>query len=132
MRYPYSDDYPFIPDCWRVQDRARWVNPNQRITKQESPYGYSEFFHWGGHHTIAGCDAVYSDRLWQWNYEKMRTLCNALGKRFEQCSDVEMSRFLSAYWDKPVVATACAEGCNISNGYPYYILWFRDAKEPKP
>jgi hypothetical protein len=109
----------------------RWVDPQRRISKRESPYGYSEFFHWGGHGTTSGCEAVYSDRLWQWDYKKMKALCDALGKRFEQCSQSELSEFLSSYWGKPVVATALAEGCNISNGYPYFIMWYRGTEEGK-
>jgi hypothetical protein len=43
-----------------------------------------------------------------------------------------MTSFLTAYFGKPTTAHAMAWGCNVGNGYPYWIVWFsHDAAENK-
>lgn len=108
-----------------LRDNSRWVDPRRTTTKEESPYGYSEFFHFGNRDIIMKASgADYSDRLWQWNRPKMEACQKELGKRWELASKAELSKMISAYYDKPMQVIALAEGCNISNGYPYYILWY--------
>jgi hypothetical protein len=107
-----------------------WVHPDRpdNRTKQQSPYAYSPFYHW----REAGSDkdtSAYSDRLAQWKHDEWRAACGKLPPgQFQYQTPDALSALMSEYEGKPVRVTALAEGCNVSNGYPYYIFWWRDAK----
>lgn len=114
----------------RVNDGVDWVNPErERRHKYEYPYSYSEYYIWRNGNPSNADDAVYSDRLYEWDYEKHVTAWKVVGKRFDQMSRAELSKYLSAYFDKPIQAMAMAEGCNVSNGYPYWIFWYNFVEE---
>lgn len=145
------DRWEWEGDCWidrdgrprRFRERgpgAGWVNPDrENRTKSESPYAYSEYFvfrHGGrrdGYSWNFGKDthADYSDRLWQWDYEKARKACEGIEGRMTHWGPDSASKFLSAYYGRPIECLALAEGCNPSSGYPYWIFWYRHA-EVKP
>lgn len=112
--------------------RYRWVEPGRgNRTKEKHPYGYSEHYLWG--ERTDDSSAVYSDRLSQWDSEKSRAALAAvadLGCRYGYWGSLGTSQYLSAYFGRPVDAVAVAEGCNVSNGYPYHIFWFRETVAP--
>lgn len=107
---------------------AGWVEPDRpdNRTQQQSPYGYSPFYHW----REAGCEkdtCAYDDRMRQWDSEKWDRACALLPPgRFETQANAALDKMMSEYCGKPVQVTALAEGCNVSNGYPYYVFWWRD------
>jgi hypothetical protein len=107
--------------------KAGWVNPHQENrTKSQSPYAYSEFYHWKAEDfDPKTCSADYSDRLSQWDSIKYRAAWSLNKKRFEYYSPEECSKFLTEYYGKPIEATALVEGCNPSNGYEYYIFFYK-------
>lgn len=110
-----------------------WVDPHgARRTKQSHPYTYDEFFLWGNRETKAGANGLYSDRIFQYDYDKA-TSCwrrHCGDRRWANLDHKVLSAFLSDYLGKPVKAVALAEGCNQGNGYPYWVVWFNDV-EPK-
>lgn len=116
-------------------DDARWVDPTRRRTKQELPYGYDEFFIFGDRETVkVARHAVYSDRMSQWDYDKFWAAYEEHLKGcggFPSAGQKSMSAFMSRYYDRPITVLALAEGCNISNGYPYWIIWFDDPELDK-
>ena len=116
-------------------DDSRWVDPRRRDDKGTHPYSYSEFFHWGSRKDIEEADdGLYSDRIFQWDHEKASECWKKhIRGRWEHATPKEISAFLSEYLERPVVATALAEGCNASNGYPYFIVWLKylDGKKKK-
>ncbi len=79
----------------------------------------------GGKVTTPHDDAVYSDRLYQWDQAAARKADAKYKMRFSVMGQKQVSDWLSIYFGYPVVCTALAEGCNRSNGYPYNILWFK-------
>jgi len=105
-----------------------WVNPRYTKGKTSNPYSYSEFYLARSVPVadVKKYDGVYSDRLQEWNREKFEEAGKPFQKRFDQFSLKDCSAFLTAYYGKPVTAVALAEGCNVSNGYPYWIFWFKD------
>jgi len=109
--------------------RYRFVDPNtENRTKEEWPYSYSPYYLWG--QSEKGCDAVYSDRMAQWDNDKAKAALAAvadLNCRYGYWGQEGTSKYLTAYFGKPTEAVAAAEGCNVSSGYPYWIFWFRDA-----
>lgn len=119
----YPDDYSHPDIGW---SRYHWVDPRNRRTKEEYPYAYSAHYLWGEAGPMDA--AVYSDRLSQWGHDKY---LNALGdlskKHFRNFSPKDCSDFLSRYMDKPIECIALAEECNVGNGYPLWIFWYRDA-----
>lgn len=124
-RIYYSDEFGFGRQS---RDDSRWVNPSRRRTKQEAPYGYDEFFIYGDREIVKTADdALYSDRIWQWDHEKaIRLWKQHVDARWNNSGQRQHSAFMSAYLDKQVEVIALAEGCNISNGYPYWIVWLKN------
>lgn len=110
----------------------RWVDPSrENRTKADWPYSYSDHYLWG----TGGKDdhAVYSDRLHQWSQDNWNRAWAAVGrKRFDQFTQDDADKFVSAYYEKPIKVTAIAEGCNVSSGYPYWILWFHNSTLTTP
>lgn len=112
------------------QPDEHWVDPNRTDGKRTHPYSYSEFYLWGyAAGKEASTDAVYSDRLAQWGREKFERCFRevAPNKGWDRMSSAEVSKWLTSYFGRPITATAVAEGCNVSSGYPYWIIWFREA-----
>lgn len=106
----------------------RWVNNRaDNCTKEDWPYSYSEHYLVGTKRK--GDDAVYSDRLQQWDHVSFSRAWDRTGsytKSLRKASD-----FLTTYFNRPIEVSAVAEGCNASNGYPYWIIWFRDLARPR-
>lgn len=104
-----------------------WVDPaGQRRAKATHPYSYDPFFLLKSG-DVRNAESVYSDRLAQWDFDAYRAACTAIGKRLDQCSLREVSKFMAAYFgDRKINAIALAEGCNQSSGNPYWIIWFRE------
>lgn len=143
-RWNYDYD-PYGPRSFGgvpYRDDSKWVDPRNTKEKWDNPYSYSEFFIFGNRQIIKekGVHGIYSDRVHEWwyqggkehkQYEKL--WMRYVGKRYENASAEELSKFFTAYnkilWpkqnkNKTVKVVALAEGCNISNGYPYWIIWY--------
>lgn len=74
-----------------------------------------------------GLDYVYSDRLWQWDYDKSEEatkIANANDLKSRTCLWYEC--YLSAYLDKEIEIKHILSGVNVSNGYPYYVLGYKN------
>lgn len=123
------------------RNMGKWVDPTRTKEKFDHPYDYSEFFIFGSRAIIEDVDgAVYTDRMSQWDHDKYTRLWK------EHCKDEmnqqvinatysirnvpvdNLSAFMSAWEDKAVRVVALAEGCNQSNGYPYWIIWWNNVK----
>jgi len=111
----------------RKAESARWVDPDRTRTKDKFPYSYDEFFVWGSRDSIQGCEAMYNDRIWEWDRAKADALwAKHVGCRWDQAQRRQVNAFLSEYLGKPVTSTAVAEGCNPATQYPYWIVWYRE------
>lgn len=99
------------------RDKANW------------PYSYDRFVIWKGDWSETDY-AVYSDRLCQWDSKKYSECCKQVwpnsGGLFSQKSPLDIERFLSLYFGKQIKLTGIEEGCNVSNGYPYWIFYYMD------
>lgn len=103
-----------------------WVDPQQTRNKHTYPYSYDAFYHWRDD-DLKGSHAEYHDRMQGWDsdkYEEAHKLVE--GKWFHECSRDEISAFLTAYHGKECKATALAEGCNQSSGYPYWVFYYKE------
>lgn len=103
-------------------------NPVER-TREQYPYSYDPYVQWrdGSNEEIECC--VYSDRLMQWDFDKFNSCCQKVfgdrGQLFNQRQPKQIEQFLSLYFDTPIKLIVIQEGCNVSNGYPYWIFHYK-------
>lgn len=102
-------------------------------TKDEYRYSYDPYVMWKGDYKKNSGNVVYSDRLYQWNSEKYNECYQKVwgnkGQQFYNRSSEDIQKFLSLYFDKEIKLTVVMEGCNVSNGFPYWVFFFEDIKE---
>lgn len=122
-RYTIDDD-GIWGDTFDVD--PKWVDPRRTRTKDDWPYSYDPYFIWKDEDNFEGSHAEYNDRLQQRDHDKYEKACELVEKRFERYTREEVSEFLTAYHGKEIVATALVEGCNVSNGYPYWVFYFKE------
>ena len=103
----------------------------------EFPYSYDEYVQYKVKgFKEANYDAVYSDRLRQWDYEKYCKVChkvfhNCGGVSFDGRDPKDIERFLSGYLGKPVKLGAVLKGCNVANGNPYWVFFYNERRPSK-
>lgn len=108
-----------------------WVfpyDPDRNRTREEYPYSYSDHFIWRTGE-VYSCDNMYSDRMAQ-DREKWNRAFDAMGDNnyFREYGHEDCERFLEAYLGYKVVVYGFSEGCNVDNGHPYWIFWFRNVE----
>lgn len=103
-------------------------NPVER-TPWSHPYSFSEHVLWKSDDCTKMDHFVYSDRMMSWDWTKfhdsMKQVWQQHGHYFDGDNPADVERFLSLYQEKPVKLTAILKGCNVSNGYPYYIFGYK-------
>ena len=72
---------------------------------------------------------VYSDRLFQFDSGKYNKFCQKHfgneGQYWDNRSEEKIEAFLRDYYDKPDLRLiGIMQGCNVSNGYPYWVFMF--------
>ncbi len=68
----------------------------------------------------------YSDRLWQWNWEKANTARDVIDSKLDSHSAAYIQEFLRYYYDdKSIVLVHVLAGFNISSGHPYQVYGFK-------
>jgi len=99
-------------------------------TKASHPYAYDLHVIWRGR-AAKETGADYSDRLHQWDPEKFDRCAkeHMPGKRFNNATGGQVEAFLRAYHGDPGLhLIAIQEGCNPSNGYPYWTFHYQSAR----
>lgn len=113
---------------------SRFLDLNGKPIKRtpfSHPYNYDEYVIWKDENfNKEKYSAVYSDRLYQWDWEKYNRCCQEVfenqGQMFYQREPKEIERFLSMYFDKEIKLTAVMQGCNQSSGFPYWIFLYEE------
>lgn len=104
-------------------------NPVKR-TPIGYPYSYDDFVIWK-HEDFnnEGRHSVYSDRMMSWDCGKFNRCCQEVfgntGQFFNDLNErppKDIEKFLCMYLEKEVKLTAIIQGCNRSNGYPYWVF----------
>lgn len=106
-----------------------WDGNEVKRTPMEYPYSYEP-------HVIAKIDhnyqgAVYSDRLYQWDYEKYNRLCqkhfNDEAQSWDHRPFDKIEEFLADYFNNQnLKLVGIMKGANYSNGYPYWIFMYNE------
>lgn len=114
---------------------SRFVDLNGKPierTPLSYPYNYDEYVIWKDEiFNEEECSAVYSDRLFQWDYEKYNKCCQEVfknqGQQFYEREPKEIEKFLGMYFEKEIKLTAITQGCNQSSGYPYWVFFYKES-----
>lgn len=117
----------------KLYSDSRFVGLNGKPierTPLSYPYNYDEYIIWKDENfNEEECSAVYSDRLFQWDYEKYNKCCQEVfenqGQQFYERNPKEIEKFLGIYFEKQIKLTAIVQGCNQSNGHPYWVFYFK-------
>lgn len=100
--------------------------PVQR-TPREYPYAFDRFCTWRGKVERTEHSA-YSDRMYQWDWEKFNAACETVwgnhGQYFDGRTPGEIQRFLSLYYGHDVILTGVEKACNWANGFPCWIFYW--------
>jgi hypothetical protein len=132
-KFGYFSDYKrFDGPPPRTSNNKEYCFPDKTDDRSTHPYSYSPFFHWKSPDWKKIDNASYDDRMRQWDYDKWNAVRSRLSNgRFEYVGQEELNRMLTEYFDKPMICTALVEGCNVGNGYPYYVFYYREQGTPK-
>lgn len=102
-------------------------------TPWSHPYSFDEHVIWKSDDCQKTDCFVYSDRMmsWDWNkfHESMKVVWpNGHGHYFDSDDPADVETFMSLYQGHPVKLTAILKGCNVSNGYPYFVFGYQTIK----
>lgn len=103
-----------------------------RRTPHTHPYSYDDFVVYKSDDFDAACSHwAYSDRLLGWDYGKFNSAAMEVwhnqAQMFSGRAPEDINRFLNLYFGKEVKLTAVLQGCNASNGYPYWVFGYEEA-----
>lgn len=106
-----------------------YVDLNNKPIKRNPhsyPYSYDTFKVWDNGYCKEKSHSLYSDRMWQWNYEKFDKCCEMVfgnsGQMFYDRTPEDINSFINLYLGKEVRLTAILQGCNVSTGFPYWVF----------
>jgi hypothetical protein len=130
----YKEDrlmYYTIDGCGLINYLGTDINGNTiQKTLDRYPYSYDAYVTWKGDYNREKNEAVYSDRLFQWDSKKYNNCCKEVwgneSQYFYERNPKEIESFLSKYFEKEIKLTAIEVGCNMSTGYPYWVFYFED------
>lgn len=104
----------------------------QERSRKEYPYSYSAYAIWNSGEWSSEDAVVYSDRLPSFYGDKYYELGKELGVRgglsFGYTDPEILEKFLSELFESKIKLTGIEEECNVSNGYPYWLLYYREEK----
>lgn len=106
----------------RIAARYDWVDPDRTRTPEEYPYNFDAHFKW--REDLEGADVVYSDRMWQSDWDLAKWAFNGLGQRGnytrQQCKDI-----VDAYYQGRYECVGYALACNQSSGYEIGMFYIK-------
>jgi hypothetical protein len=109
----------FYTEAEQKKDVPLYTMPHytdKRFDKPQTVFGKEE----------DGLHYDYSDRLWQWDYDKAKlAAAKAENSGAVNKSAAWYEAYLSAYFEKPVELKHVLAGVNLSNGYTYAIFGYK-------
>lgn len=128
-RYDYSDYPTWLTNGRYVDLKGKPVEH----TPHSHPYSFDEYVIYKSDRYSETDSAVYSDRMLQWDYKKFEACTKEVwndGRQiFDAASSEDIEKFLQLYFASGVELTAVLKGCNYSNGYPYWIFYYKEVKD---
>lgn len=106
-------------------------------TPETHPYSYQEFVVHKSQSFKKTDNMVYHDRLLQWNRKAFSDAVREVwpempeSQMFYGKKPEDIERFLSLYFGEEVNLTAVLQGCNVGNGFPYWVFAYTEKEEQK-
>lgn len=111
---------------------SKFWNPNHGKfrSKHSHPYSYDPILIWGDEHAESS-GSVYTDRLLQWDFDKHDELCKKhFGNKGQYWNDRDpklIEAFMRDWTDNQnLTLVFVTEFCNQSNGYPCWLLGYKE------
>ena len=103
-------------------------------TPETDPYSYDAYVTYKSNEFLPSDYWVYDDRMRQWDWDKYHNAAKEVWPKgsphyFYGKDPKDINKFLNLYYGKEVKLTAIMTGCNVSNGYPYWIFVYRESEE---
>lgn len=101
----------------------------QERKMHEYPYSYSRYAIWNSGEWSETDKLVYTDRLrsqFADKYNKLKEEMLGTCDDFSRFEAEDIEKFLTALFEHKITLTGIEEECNASNGYPYWLLYYRD------
>ncbi len=118
------------------QDACRYhANYNM---KASLPHPHYSDGYWNKAQTVWGAEEEdihydYSDRLYQFDYDKADKSSKEATKQLGNGFTPEwVQLYLTLYFGKPTEIRHIMAGCNLSNGYAYYVYGYRFPTQEQP
>lgn len=124
----------YYGDCWG-EDGPLYLNLNGRPverTPMTHPYSYDEFVIFKSKRFEKTDCMVYHDRMMQWSGSAFSKAVREVwpdkphSQMFSGKKPEDINRFLNLYFGKEVELTAVLQGCNVGNGFPYWIFAYKE------
>lgn len=111
----------------RVNHRGEVVTK----TKETNPYNYDGFLIWNVSPCAEATGSVWTDRLFQWDYQLTTDLIkkhfNTGSQYFDKYGPEELQAFLRERLEKPnLVIVFLQEECNQATGYPVWLIGYKE------
>lgn len=97
-------------------------------TKAQYPYSYDTFIVWRTGPNSELTHSVYTDRMQQWEPEKFELLRKKYNKQFPAMTPAELTNYMCEYIGKQVEVIYLAECCNHANGFPLWLIGYKELK----
>jgi hypothetical protein len=111
-KQPIANLQPHYTDEYYREARTVWIADGY---KPNDAYG-----------AIRGIEYNYSDRIWQWDWNKADGLYKSIDSTLDRRSPAFLQEFLRQYFDKPELELVhVMAGFNVSNGYPYQVYGYK-------
>lgn len=102
-------------------------------TPRTNPYDYDSFVIFKYSNFDKNKDkAVDTDRLAEWNPDLYNDIYHRLYMKYGRNPNFifrnrsSCSEFMSRYYNKNIEVTAVVQNCNVSNGYPYWTIYYKE------
>lgn len=124
----------YYEDCWG-EDAPLYLDLNGRPVKRtpaSHPYSYDEFVIFKSERFEKTDCMVYHDRMMQWSGSAFSKAIREVwpdkphSQMFNGKKPADINRFLNLYFGKKVELTAVLQGCNVGNGFPYWIFAYKE------
>ncbi len=78
---------------------------------------------------VEDCEYNYSDRIWQWDWNKADAAQKSIDKELDRRSPAYIQEFLRVYFENPaIVLVHVMAGFNVSNGFAYQVYGYSTGK----
>lgn len=81
---------------------------------------------------VKGAGYNYSDRIWQWDWNKADSAHKTIDPSLDRRSPAYIQEFLRFFFDNPAITLVhVMAGYNVSTGYPYNIYGYFEKEQTK-